>query len=50
MIIRPLAAADAAEFRELRLEALERHPEAFWESHAEAARLDVATVGRGSPR
>jgi hypothetical protein len=44
MIIRPLAAADAAEFRRLRLEALERHPEAFRESHAEAARLDVAAV------
>jgi RimJ/RimL family protein N-acetyltransferase len=46
MIIRPLAAADAAAYRHLRLEALERHPEAFWESHAEFSRDDVATVAR----
>jgi ribosomal protein S18 acetylase RimI-like enzyme len=44
MIIRPLAAADAAAYRHLRLEALRRHPEAFWESHAEFSRDDVAAV------
>jgi hypothetical protein len=44
MIIRPLAAADGAQFRRLRLEALERHPEAFWESHAEFLRDDAAAV------
>jgi RimJ/RimL family protein N-acetyltransferase len=44
MIIRPLAAAAAAAYRHLRLEALQRHPEAFWESHEEFSRDDVAAV------
>jgi ribosomal protein S18 acetylase RimI-like enzyme len=44
MIIRPLAAADGASYRHLRLEALERHPQAFWEGHAELSRDNVATV------
>ncbi len=35
--IRPLAAADAADFRRLRLDALLRAPEAFGASHAEEA-------------
>ena len=37
MPIRRLAAPDAARFRALRLDALLRHPEAFGDSHAEAA-------------
>lgn len=37
MLIRRLVSRDTAAFRALRLEALLRHPEAFGDSHAEAA-------------
>ncbi|MFT8243023.1 GNAT family N-acetyltransferase [Roseomonas sp. BN140053] len=40
--IRALVAADGAAFRRLRLEGLALHPEAFGESHAEAAMQDEA--------
>jgi RimJ/RimL family protein N-acetyltransferase len=40
--IRQLQAADAAEYRDLRLEALEKCPEAFSSSHAEDEGLPVA--------
>ena len=39
--IRQLQAADAAEYRELRLEALEKCPEAFSSSHAEDEGLPI---------
>lgn len=39
-MIRVLTPADAAEFRRIRLDALQRHPEAFGASHAEAAQHD----------
>jgi ribosomal protein S18 acetylase RimI-like enzyme len=40
--IRPLAAADGADFRRLRLAALRHHPESFGMSHAEAELRDEA--------
>lgn len=38
-VIRRLGPADAAAYREIRLEGLERHPEAFGSTHADEAKL-----------
>ncbi|MDO9709488.1 GNAT family N-acetyltransferase [Paracraurococcus lichenis] len=46
-IIRPFAAGEAAAFREIRLEALRRHPEAFGASIEEAEGSEVAAFAAG---
>ncbi len=43
MQIRALSVADAPAFRRIRLEALQRHPEAFGTSFAEASLMDEAS-------
>src|SRR5687767_8819075 len=54
LVLRPTDAEDAAAFRELRLEALWMHPEAFATDHAESAAkpiewwTDRATAGSGN--
>jgi ribosomal protein S18 acetylase RimI-like enzyme len=41
-LVRPLATADAGEFRRVRLDALRRHPEAFAASYEDECVLDAA--------
>jgi ribosomal protein S18 acetylase RimI-like enzyme len=47
--IRPLTRGDAAQWRALRLQALQAHPTAFAESHAEAAERDLAAYAARMP-
>jgi ribosomal protein S18 acetylase RimI-like enzyme len=47
--IRPVTRDDTPAWRELRLESLTRHPEAFASSHEEFALLDARAVAGGIP-